>query len=107
MIGDIEKATFDIKPIKVDFIDLIKNNFLLPDEKFFLKNSDSFAILKSDGKIELPSKNIVTDIHKGAAILDNKKAARVNGFDFWYVERNNKRRSIKDIREDYRKIIAG
>ena len=107
MIGDIEKATFDIKPIKVDFIDLIKNNFLLPDEKFFLKNSDSFAILKSDGKIELPSKNIVTDIHKGAAILGNKKAARVNGFDFWYVERNNKRKSIKDIREDYRKIIAG
>ena len=107
IIGDIEKAAFDIKPLKVDFTDLIKNNFLLPDEKFFLKNTDSFGILKSDGKIELPTKNIITDIHTGAAILGNKKATRVNGFDFWYVERNNKRKSIKDIREDYRKTIAG
>lgn len=105
-IGDIERATFDIKPQKVDFIDLIKERYLSPDEKLFLKDKTTFAVLQSNGKVFLPEQNIVTDIHTGAARLSNKKALRVNGFDFWYVLRNNKLISIKDIRENYRKAIS-
>lgn len=105
-IGDIEKAVFDDKPVKVEFVDLIKQNYLIEGEKLFLKNKDDFGILQSDGKIFLPTKNITTDIHTGAAILGEKKAKRVNGFDFWCVLRNGKLISINEIRENFRKKLG-
>ncbi len=41
-------------------------------------------------------------MHSCAAIARGVKAARINGFDYWYVIRKNQRVSIADIREQYR-----
>ncbi len=40
------------------------------------------------------------------AQLSNKKAHRVNGFDYWYVIRENKLVSINEIRELYREHLS-
>jgi len=41
-------------------------------------------------------------MHTLAAIARNVKAKRLNGFDYWYVKRDEKLISISHIREDYR-----
>ena len=104
-IGNIEKATFDIKPIKVRFKDLLDKHYLQPNEKLFLKGTPFFSILQADGTVLLPDHNIITDIHTAAALLNNKKASRLNGFEYWYIERNNSLISLNKIREAYREAI--
>lgn len=102
LIGDIEKATYDIKPPKVTLQEMIENKFIKTNEKMFLKNSDKYVTLLQNGRVKLPDGE-QTDIHTAAAKLSNKKAPRVNGFDYWYVERNNENVSIDEIRNNYRK----
>lgn len=107
-LGNIERATFDIKPKKVEFTDLIKSNYLHANERLYLKGRNTFATLQSDGKVMLPKEdsgckeNLITDIHTGAARLAHVKAERVNGFDYWYVLRDDKRISLNEIRDSYR-----
>lgn len=101
-IGDIEKAIFDIKPPKVSLQDMIEQKFIHINEKMFLKNSDKYVTLLTNGRVKLPDGN-EADIHSAAAKLSNKKALRLNGFDYWYVERNNESISIDEIRNNYRK----
>lgn len=105
-IGPIENAVFDIKPVKVRFMDLLNAHYLIPNEKFFLKATKLFGILQADGKILLPEQNIIADIHAAAALLGKKQAKRVNGFDYWYVQRNNKSIPLKEIREAYRNTLS-
>lgn len=100
-IGEIEKATFDIKPPKVSLQDMIEKNFMFINEKMFFKNSDKYVTLLTNGKVKLPNGE-EADIHSAAAKLSNKKALRLNGFDYWCVKRNNKNISIDEIRNDYR-----
>lgn len=96
-IGAIEQAVYDTKPVRIRFSTLIKENYLFPHEKLYLKGSDDYAILCDDGKIELPS-GIITDIHAGAALLSGKKAQRLNGFTVWDVVRDDVRVSLDSIR---------
>ena len=42
-------------------------------------------------------------MHVAAARVRGVKASRLNGFDYWYVERDGKLVSISDIREEYRR----
>lgn len=100
-IGEIEKATFDIKPPKVSLQDMIEKNFMFINEKMFFKNSDKYVTLLTNGKVKLPNGE-EADIHSAAAKLSNRKALRLNGFDYWCVKRNNKNISIDEIRNDYR-----
>lgn len=105
-IGDIELATFDIKPLKVGLKDMIENSFLHIGEQFYLKNINHKNVyLNSDGKLT-DDNGQTLDIHSGAAQLSNKKAHRVNGFDYWYVIRENKLVSINEIRELYREHLS-
>ncbi|MBT1316145.1 site-specific DNA-methyltransferase [Mycoplasma bovis] len=105
-IGDIELATFDIKPLKVSLKDMIENGFLHIGEQFYLKNINHKNVyLNSEGKLTDDNRQIL-DIHSGAAQLSNKKAHRVNGFDYWYVIRENKLVSINEIRELYREHLS-
>ena len=101
-IGDIEKAVFDIKPPKVSLQDMIANNYIHINEKMYLKNSDKYVILLQNGRVKLPDGE-QADIHSAAAILSNRNASRLNGFDYWYVERDNKNVLIDEIRNNYRK----
>lgn len=104
-IGDIEKAKFDEKPIKVTLKEMIENNFFIENEKLYIKDKKDFVFLQKDGKVKLKNGSI-TNIHVAAAKITNKKADRVNGFEYWFVERNNKLISINEIRKNYRKYLT-
>jgi site-specific DNA-methyltransferase (adenine-specific) len=103
-IGNIEKGTYDIKPKRVTMSDMIKDGFFFEGEKFFLKKQSETAELMVDGKLQIRGTRI--DMHSGAAILGGLKADRVNGFDYWRVERDGKLVSISEIRENYRRYIS-
>ena len=100
--SNIAKATFDIKPLKVSMQEMIEHNFFITGEGFYLKNGQQMATLCKDGKLLYQGQTI--DMHSCVAKAKNSKATRLNGFDFWYVLRNNEFISIADIREKYRFI---
>jgi len=100
-IGDIERAVFDIKPLKVTLPEMIENNYLIEGETFYLKNNIPGGKLLRNGKLFYNNEEI--DIHTCAAIVKNVKASRLNGFDVWYVMREGTLVSIDKIRENYRK----
>ena len=101
-IGDIENATFDIKPPRVTFKEMIDNGFYLIGEEFIHKNGE-IAILKNDkGQIEY--KGETDSMHEIAAKMMGA-SRRVNAFDYLFVRRNNELVSIDDIRSKYRKTI--
>ncbi|AIA29493.1 DNA methyltransferase [Mycoplasmopsis californica] len=101
-IGDIENAIFDVKPLRVSLKEIIEANYLDVDEKLYLKDDQHSTVkLNSEGKAILENGQIL-DIHTAAALISNKKSLRVNGFDYWYVIRDNEKISLKDIREQYR-----
>lgn len=103
IIGDIEKATFDIKPIKVTMAEMIEAGYFSINEKFVMKGIEEYGLLQSDGK--LIYNNELYDMHTLAATIRNVKADRLNGFDYWYVVRNSEQISIANIREDYRNAV--
>ena len=64
------------------------------------KNTDGIT-LKPNGKLDCNGEEI--NMHVAAARVRGVKASRLNGFDYWYVERDGKLVSISDIREEYRR----
>ena len=82
---------------------MIKAKFFIENEKFYLKNSDKFAILQSNGKLEFNGE--IYDMHSLAATLKKTKAKRLNGFEYWFVMRDERLVKISQIREEYRKNI--
>lgn len=100
-MGNIENAVFDIKPLKVKFTDMIDDGFLREGEAFYTKNKIKHAVLQRDGKL-LFDNGSIANIHDGAAVATNSKADKLNGFNVWYVERDNRLVSIDDIRNQYR-----
>jgi site-specific DNA-methyltransferase (adenine-specific) len=103
LVSDIETAIFDVKPKRAKMKDMISQDYFKVGEKFYLKNNDNYATLEQDGKLLIHGK--IVDMHTGAAILGNLKSDRVNGFDYWLVERDGKMVSISDVREKYRKHL--
>lgn len=99
----IARASFDKKPIKVTFNDMIKNKLLIEGESFYLKDGKPIAVLCSNGKLNYQDK--ILDIHSCAAVAKKVKASRLNGFNYWYVKRNGELVSIDKIRNEYREII--
>lgn len=97
----IAKAELDQKPLRVSIGEMIREGALIEGESFYFKTGQALAQLQKNGKLSY--KGEVMDIHVCAAKAKGNKAARVNGFDYWYVMRNRKRISIADIREAYRK----
>lgn len=96
----IANAAFDIKPKKVTMTEMIANGYFIVNESFYLKTGNAIAKLTSNGK--LLYNNEIIDMHTCAAKAKGVKATRLNGFDYWYVIRNEERISISDIREKYR-----
>ncbi|NPA11465.1 MAG: hypothetical protein GXO62_04410 [Epsilonproteobacteria bacterium] len=83
----------DIKPPKVNIKDMIKKGYFKIGETFFDKNSIFNYKLTKDGKLENLS------IHKMAAKALNKTSQ--NGWEYWYVLRDGKPKSINEIRKEY------
>ena len=98
LIGDIEKAIFDNKPIKASISDMILKNFLIVGQEFWI--GDKFAILNDEGKLFYAGD--IYDIHSLCAIFKNSKSARLNGYDHWIVKVNQDFIKLSIIREKYR-----
>ncbi|OCR92516.1 DNA-methyltransferase [Campylobacter fetus] len=100
----IATAKFDEKPIKVSLEEMIKKDFFISGEKFYLKNSVFSASLMPNGKLKFNDE--IIDIHTLSAKLKGVKAQRLNGFNYWQVLRNNKKVLINDIRNIYRQNLC-
>jgi len=101
IMGDIENATFDIKPAKVSFSQMINDGYFDVGEKLYY-NNQPYGLLTSDGKIQLLSDNSISDIHSSIASIKHSKAKRLNGWDFWEVKRGQVLIPISHIRQQYR-----
>lgn len=98
--NDVACAKFDEKPIKVSVQEMIENDYFTAGESFCFKDGVEVAKLESNGKLFWNGQ--IIDMHSCAALARGVKAKRLNGFDYWYVIREGKPKSIADIREDYR-----
>lgn len=97
----IANAVYDEKPLKVSMEEMITAGMFRVGEDFCFKNGEPVAKLCADGKLEYNGQFL--DMHTCCARARQVKANRLNGFDYWYVIRENKPVSIADIREEYRK----
>jgi site-specific DNA-methyltransferase (adenine-specific) len=102
-IGDVEKAVFDEKPIKVTLKEMIENDYLRVGELFYTKNYNSSAVLTENAKLLYENNEL--DIHTCAARARGSNSDRLNGFDIWYVVRGDKLTSLSDVRESYRERV--
>lgn len=97
---DIANAVFDNKPIKVSMQEMIDANVFQVGESFYLKKGDTKAELLKDGKLMFSGE--ILDMHTCVAKAKGVKADRLNGFEYWYVERNGTKVPIMELREQYR-----
>lgn len=97
----IANAVYDEKPLKVSMEEMITAGVFVVGEDFCFKNGEPVAKLCADGKLEYNGE--ILDMHTCCAVARQVKANRLNGFDYWYVIRENKPVAIADIREEYRK----
>ena len=89
----------DIKPPKVKITDMIEKGYFKKNENFLDKNEKFSFKLDENGKLEKHS------IHKLSAKLQNK--INFNGWEYWYVKRDDKLISINEIRKEYWKKELG
>lgn len=97
----IANAVYDEKPLKVSMEEMITAGVFVVGEDFCFKNGEPVAKLCADGKLEYNGE--ILDMHTCCAVARQVKANRLNGFDYWYVIRENKPVAIADLREEYRK----
>ena len=101
--SEIARAVFDVKPIRVTMQEMIHAGAFREGEAFMLKDGSVCAELQPDGKLLYQGE--ILDMHTCAAKAENLRAKRINGFDVWYVLRDNQLVSISAIRENYRQSI--
>lgn len=99
IIGDIENAIFDIKPIHVTFKELVEHGYYKIGEEFIHKNGQKAILVSDDGKLQY--QNQIDSMHEIAAKMMNK-SRRVNAFEYFSVIRDNKLISIDEVRNLYR-----
>ncbi|MGL4949951.1 MAG: DNA-methyltransferase [Anaeroplasmataceae bacterium] len=99
IIGDVENAIFDIKPIKVSMKEMIENGYFFLNEFFYHKNGERAILIDTMGKLEY--RNNIKSMHEVAGNMMGSER-RVNAFDYLFVQRNNKKISINEIRRLFR-----
>lgn len=102
VIGDIEKAVYDEKPLRVTMREMIAAGYFIAGETFYLKDFTEGGKLLPDGKLLYDGK--IMDMHSCAALVKGSRAKRLNGFKVWYVLRNDGLVNIDAVRESYRKF---
>ncbi|MBR0075742.1 MAG: site-specific DNA-methyltransferase [Synergistaceae bacterium] len=101
--SNIARAEFDKKPLRVTMPEMISAGFFKVGEWFLFKDGRKIAQLSADGKLSFNGK--IIDMHTCAASAKGLKAKRINGFDVWYVIRDNQLVSISSIRENFREKL--
>ncbi len=99
----IANAVFDEKPKKVTMAEMISAGYFTVGEAFCFRNGQEVASLLEDGRLLYNNEPI--DMHSCAANAREVQAKRLNGFDVWFVKRNDLLVSIATIREEYRKTV--
>jgi site-specific DNA-methyltransferase (adenine-specific) len=92
--NDISNLTLEVKPPKISTKELIDKNLLFANEVFYNKNGDEICKLLNNGKVE--KDGIVYSIHKLSAKMLNKE--NHNGWDYFYVKRENILTNINEFR---------
>jgi len=87
----------EFKMPKIPFGNLIENNMILVGENIYSKDKKHKAIVLADSSLK--TDEITASIHKVSATILRK--TNNNGWDFWYVERNNNLISIDELRKQY------
>ena len=99
----IANAVYDQKPKKVTMAEMITAGYFIIGEPFCLRNGQEVATLLEDGRLLYNGESL--DMHTCAATAREVQAKRLNGFDVWFVKRNDTLVSIADIRENYRQTL--
>ena len=97
--NNIFNNSLDIKPPKVPIDLLILKYYLKIGEKLYDKNSENSKTLMKNGYLSDNEKEL--SIHKMSANILNKITN--NGWDYWFVKRDDKLISIDILRKEYRK----
>lgn len=84
---------------KVPFVNLIEKGFIKIGETLYSFDGKFTAQVLTDSTLE--GNGIIGSIHKVCAFYLGKE--NHNGWNYWYVKRNNKLISIDDFRYDYEK----
>lgn len=103
-IGDVEKATFDIKPLKITVPEMVSKGYLKLGETFFHKNGEKAVLVSDSGKLSYHGNT--DSMHEIAGQMANSKR-RINAFDNLYVERNDELVLLSEVRNNYRKSLIG
>lgn len=106
IIGNIEKAIYDTKPPRVTFEEMINNGYFTAGEKMYFQGKP-FYYLTKEGKLFRESVENTIDIHSGIAKVKKSNAKRLNGWDYWEVERDGHLVLIDTIRKKYLKEVKG
>lgn len=101
---DFTKAIFDIKPPRVRFKDLVEADYISKEELLYFKKSDKSAKVSSEKELEFDGKHY--GISKLGGILEGKDT-NANGWNVWFVKRNDKYISLDEIRKEYRQKELG
>lgn len=96
----IARADPDKKPLKATVPEMIEAGYFIAGESFYFRIGDAVATLLKDGRLDYHGE--VMDMHSCVAAARGVKASRLNGFDHWYVIRNDERVSIASVRDQYR-----
>lgn len=106
IIGNIEKAIYDTKPPRVTFEEMINNGYFTAGEKMYFQGKPYYYLTK-EGKLFRESVENTIDIHSGIAKVKKSNAKRLNGWDYWEVERDGHLVLIDTIRKKYLKEVKG
>lgn len=90
----------DEKPPRVSTVKLLEKNYLELGEIFYSKNQEFSATLTEKGHLQDNIEEL--SIHKMSAKILN--LTNNNGWDYWYVKRNDELVSIDALRKQYREV---
>ena len=98
--NDISNLLLEVKPPKFTTKELIEMNLLYENEAFYNKDGEEKCILNKDGNVKDDTE--ILSIHKMSAKILNKN--NNNGWDYFYIKRNEKLISIDTLRYEAKKI---
>ncbi len=95
--NEISNLSLEVKPPKVSMSKLVEEGYLLLGESIFNSNNENCGQILKNGNINYNNEEL--SIHKLSARLRNRSNA--NGWDYFYINRDNKLKSIDDLRYEY------
>ncbi len=105
-IDDIAMSVLDIKPPLVSMEKMIEKGYIHENELLYDEKKIHFASVNKNGHLTYINSNgekINNSIHKISGIIKGL-TVNFNGWDYWYVQRDNELISIKDLRIKYREV---